>query len=77
MFYFRSTTTGIVHPKTEDRLVFALNQLQLDKYSPCWGIALIGLDLWAKQFNLNLYWDRNSPDKEAFDKLINEIKTIG
>jgi hypothetical protein len=75
MLYFNSSTKGSKHPNIEDRLVDALNQLNLDENSPCWGIALIGIELWAEQFGLNYKWDKNLSDKQAFDKVIAEIKS--
>lgn len=73
MFFFRAKTTGVRHPNTEDRLVNALEQLNLDETSPCWGIALIGLRLWSDQFNLNLTIKELS-DKDALYDLIAQIK---
>lgn len=74
MFYFKATTSGIKHPNTEERLVSALNQLDLSDNSECWGIALVGIELWAEQFNLDLQWNKELNDKEAFNDLIYQIK---
>ena len=74
MFFFKSTTKALKHPNTEDRLVQALNQLELENDSPCWGIALVGLKLWSEQFGLSLHWDPLLPDKEAFNEVIRQIK---
>lgn len=74
MFYFRAETTAKKHPNTEDRLVSALEQLKLNENSPCWGIALVGLRLWSDQFKLNLQWDNTVSDRDAFYKIIQEIK---
>ncbi len=74
MFYFKATTTSTKHPNTEDRLVSALKQLELEDHSPCWGIALIGLNLWIEQFNLSYEWDKSLSDKDGFYSLIEQIK---
>lgn len=74
MFYFKPTTSATKHPNTEDRLVKALEQLELDNTSPCWGIALIGFKLWSEQFNLNLNWDTSLSEKDAFAEVIKQIK---
>jgi hypothetical protein len=74
MFYFKATTTGREHPNTEDRLVTALEQMNLTDNSDCWGIALVGLSLWTEQFDLGLVWDKNLSDKEAFYYMIGQIK---
>ncbi|QNJ97039.1 hypothetical protein [Constantimarinum furrinae] len=76
MFYFRPNTDAPRHPNTEDRLVDALVQMELTDESPCWGIALIGLDLWAKQFDLGLEWKTELREKEAFDDFISQIKAL-
>lgn len=76
MLYFRPNTSSLRHPNTEDRLVDALNQLELKDDSFCWGIALIGLDLWAKQFSLGLTWKMELIEKEAFEDLISQIKAL-
>jgi len=75
MLYFSASTKGVKHPNIEDRLVDALNQLGLDDNSPCWGIALIGIELWSEQFGLEYKWDKNLSDKQAFEKIISEIKS--
>ena len=74
MFFFKATTTGIKHPNTEDRLVSALNQLNLSADSECWGIALLGLELWGEQFNLNLKCNKQLNVKDAFEDMIKQIK---
>ena len=74
MFYFKATTSGIKHPNTEDRLVSALNQLNLSDDSECWGIALMGIELWGEQFELNLKWNKELKVKDAFDDIIMQIK---
>jgi len=76
MFYFRPNTDAPRHPNTEDRLVDALSQLELPNNSPCWGIALIGMDLWAKQFELELQWKTELTDKSAFEDFIIQIKNL-
>ncbi|MBF4491530.1 hypothetical protein IR010_03185 [Flavobacterium sp. MR2016-29] len=74
MFFFKAKTTGARHPNTEDRLVTALEQLNLDANAPSWGLALIGLRLWSNQFELNLKIDEKLGDKDAFYDLIKQIK---
>jgi hypothetical protein len=74
MFFFSAKTSGVRHPNTEDRLVAALEQLNLDSDTPCWGIALIGLRLWSEQFELNLKANYNLTDKDAFYDFIAQIK---
>lgn len=74
MFFFKSNTKALRHPNTEDRLVQALVQLQLDDDSPCWGLALVGLKLWSEQFGLSLHWNLLLPDKEAFYEVVGQIK---
>jgi hypothetical protein len=74
MFFFKATTKALRHPNTEDRLVQALVQLDLDDDSPCWGLALVGLKLWSEQFGLSLHWNPLVPDKEAFYEVIGQIK---
>ncbi|WP_430467973.1 hypothetical protein [Winogradskyella ouciana] len=76
MLYFRPNTDAPRHPNTEDRLVVALNQLELSDDSPCWGIALIGMDLWAKQFDLGINWNTELNEKEAFEDFIAQIKAL-
>ena len=75
MLYFSSSTKGIKHPNKEDRLVDGLIQLGLEDESPCWGIALIGIELWSEQFGLDYKWDRKLTDKQAFDDIIYKIKS--
>jgi len=73
MFYFKATTSGIKHPNIEDRLVSALNQLNLSDDSECWGIALMGIELWGEQFELNLKWNKDMTVKDAFNDIIKQI----
>lgn len=75
MFFFRPNTAATKHPNTEDRLVNALAQLELPNDTPCWGIALVGLKLWSDQFGLNLTWDANLTEKQAFEVVVEQIKT--
>jgi Peptidase U49 len=74
MLFFRPRTSGNKHPNIEDRLTSAFSQLKIEDSSPCWGIALIGIELWAEQFGLNLTWDKKLSDKDAFKKIINDVK---
>jgi len=74
MFFFSPKTTAKKHPNTEDRLVTALAQLELPDDTPCWGIALVGLKLWSDQFGLNLTWDSNLTEKQAFEIIVKQIK---
>lgn len=74
MLFFNAKTTGVRHPNTEDRLVSALEQLDLDQDAPSWGFALVGLRLWSDQFNLNLKIDVKLSDKDAFYHLVQQIK---
>lgn len=74
MFYFKATTRSEKHPSNEDRLVNALEQLELKDNSSCWGIALIGLNLWIEQFGLPYTRDINLQDKDAFYNLVAQIK---
>jgi hypothetical protein len=74
MFYFRATTNSEKHPNNEDRLVDALEQMELNNDSPCWGIALIGLNLWIEQFDLPYEWNNETDDKSAFYELIEQMK---
>ena len=74
MFYFNASTNSDKHPNNEDRLANALEQLELSDDSPCWGVALIGLNLWIEQFELPYEWDIKLDDKSAFYKLIEQIK---
>ncbi len=76
MFYCRATTKSTKHPNTEDRLVTALEQMNLSDNSPCWGIALIGLELWAEQFDLELRWNKELSDKNALYDMVKQIKEI-
>jgi hypothetical protein len=76
MFFFKPTTVGTKHPNTEDRLATALEQLNLDEESPCWGIALIGLQLWSDQFELKLQWNNHLTDKQAFYEILRQIKEV-
>ena len=75
MLYFRPVTKGTKHPNVEDRLVSALYQLHLSDDSPCWGFALIGIELWSQQFELDYQWDKALSDKQAFDAIIDQIKS--
>ncbi|KOP38758.1 MULTISPECIES: phage exclusion protein Lit family protein [unclassified Flavobacterium] len=74
MFFFKATTTGTKHPNTEDRLVSALTQLNLNEDSECWGLALLGLEFWAEQFGLNLKWNKELKEKKAFEDFVEQIK---
>src|SRR5690606_16909184 len=74
MFYFKATTDAKKHPKTEDRLVDAIEQMELPDNHDVWGIALVGLRLWDEQFGLDFKWTIEKTDKEQFYDLIKQIK---
>lgn len=74
MFFFSPKTLSSKHPNAEDRLVIALEQLQLNDTSPCWGIALIGFKLWSDQFGLGLTLNTSLSDKQAFYDVVSQIK---
>lgn len=74
MFYFKATTENKIHPKTEDRLVDAVEQMQISDNHDVWGIALVGLRLWDEQFGLDFKWKFEKTDKEQFYDLIKQIK---
>jgi hypothetical protein len=76
MFYFRFNTGGLRHPHKEERLVAALNQLELKDNSPCWGIALMGINLWVKQFNLEINRKEGLKDKNAFNDIFHQVKEL-
>ncbi|WP_291067446.1 MULTISPECIES: phage exclusion protein Lit family protein [unclassified Empedobacter] len=74
MFFFRSSTSSIKHPNTEDRLTSALEQMNLSDDTPCWGIALVGIKLWAEQFNLEINISQDLTEKESYYDVIKQIK---
>ena len=74
MFYFSAKTNSKKHPNKEERLVNALEQLDLNDDSPCWGISLIGLSMWIEQFKLPYKLNIELKDKCAFYELIEQIK---
>lgn len=76
IFFFEASTVKQKHPNNEDRLVSALEQLNIEDNSPCWGIALVGIKLWSDQFNLNLDFPQNRNEKSAFFELIDKIKKL-
>lgn len=74
MLYFKSTTASTKHPNTEDRLTSALEQLNLSDDTPCWGIALVGIKLWAEQFSITININNDLSEKEAYYNVIQQIK---
>lgn len=74
MLYFRPVTDDKKHPNIEDRLVNALVQMEISDTSPCWGFALIGIELWANQFGLDITWDKSLNDKDSFNYIVEQIK---
>lgn len=75
MFFFRATTEGVKHPNAEDRLTSALERLGLHNDHPAWGIACVGLQMWDKQFGLNLKWSEIPiPYKDQYYDIIGQIK---
>lgn len=74
MLYFSASTVGKKHPNTEDRLISALEELEINNDSPCWGIALIGIKLWSDQFALGLTLPTYSCNKKAFEEMVKQIK---
>lgn len=74
MFFFKATTENKIHPNTEDRLVDALEQMEISDNHYAWGIALVGLRLWDEQFGLDFKWTIDKTDKEQFYDLIEQIK---
>jgi len=75
MFYFAPSTKGTKHPNSEDRLSNALERLNVEEDNHVWGIACLGLKLWAVQFNLSFDWGSNfSSYKELYYEIINQIK---
>ncbi|ALR31791.1 hypothetical protein ATE47_15290 [Chryseobacterium sp. IHB B 17019] len=75
MLYFKPETTGKIHPNVEDRLVTALEQMNLSPDTPCWGIALIGIKLWSEQFGLDLTINFDLSEKDSFYDVIQQIKS--
>lgn len=77
MFYFKATTDGgVKHPDVEDRLLEAIDLLEIEDTSHCWGILIVGLTLWIEQFNLGLNINYDLSYKEAFYNLIEQIKKL-
>ncbi len=75
MFFFSAITTGKKHPNTEDRLTNALESLDLKNNEYPWGIACVGLQMWDKQFDLNLEWNSEIKSyKEQYYEIIAQIK---
>jgi hypothetical protein len=75
MFFFRSSTKGIKHPDNEDRLVAAIEKLDLHDNPYAWEISCVGLRMWDEQWKLNLNWrDEIDSYKHLFYDIINQIK---
>ena len=74
MFFFKAKTVNEIHPNTEDRLVNALEQMEIGDNNECWSIALVGLRLWDEQFGLDFEWSNSETDKEQFYNVIEQIK---
>ena len=74
MFFFRSSTKGIKHPDNEDRLVAAIEKLDLKDNPYPWEISCIGLHMWDEQWGLNLNWRHDLSYKEIFYDIISQIK---
>lgn len=76
MFFLTNNTKQNKHPDLEDRLIYAINKLNLNDNHPAWGLSCIGLKLWDEQFDLKFEWeDTPETDKEQFFKIISQIKT--
>lgn len=75
MFFFRSSTKGIQHPDNEDRLVTAIERLDLKDNPYAWEISCVGLRMWDEQWGLNLKWRHDIGSyKELFYDIITQIK---
>jgi hypothetical protein len=75
MFFFRSTTESIKHPNTEDRLTNALDRLNLEDDSFCWGIACVGLKMWDEQFGHYFSWEPHPVSyKRQYYDIVRQIK---
>ena len=76
MFFVRYSTKGRKHPNLEERLVFAINKLNIKSDHQAYGMACIGLKLWNEQFGHNLRTNEKLSDKEQFDNLIEQIREM-
>lgn len=76
MFFFSATTTGKRHPNTEDRLINALERLEIEDDHVAWGIACIGLQFWDEQFGLSLKWSSQIISfKQQYYEIVAQIKS--
>lgn len=74
LLFLNRTTDSITHPNTEDRLVSAVEQLNLEDGSEIWDYALIGLKLWDEQFSHKFDWKNDISSKEEFYYVIEQVK---
>lgn len=74
LLFLNSSSICQTHPNTEDRLVSAVEQLNVSNDSEIWDYALIGLKHWDEQFNHNFEWNENVSSKEKFYSIIKQVK---
>ena len=74
-FFLKSSTVGVRHPNTEDRLSNLLERLKLNEDNFAWGLSCIGLKLWDEQFGKNLIWKEDFLTyKTLYYDLVTQIK---
>lgn len=75
MFFFGANTSGgLTHPNVEDRLINAIERLDLIDNQYPWQLAYVAFKLWDEQFELNLEWKNLPTYQEKFHDIILQIK---
>ena len=65
----------LVHPNTEDRLLNALNKMQLADENITWMIAAYGILIWFNEFKFEEFFEKEyDTPKSYFDAVISRFK---
>lgn len=54
------------HPDTDNRIIEALDGLELDENDACWLVACASLGLWQKLYGIEVNWEDSGSFKETF-----------
>jgi hypothetical protein len=64
--FLRNKLGSQTHPDSHDRIIKALDRLNIDKNDICWAVACISLNVWQGQFDKVATWEDQGSFKETF-----------
>jgi len=77
LFFMSPTTSSESHPDNHHRLIKAIEQMNIKDDNDCsYGIAIIGIELWNKQFNLRIKNNNLDTYKRTFYDLMKQIENM-